>query len=92
MLKQDLRHDPFKPYRGRTEWDAIEAFYAAVNKRAEADIINGRPVTGAHHRALKAEIEEVRAENGCTRSRTRKPADQRMGLSGNVMILPDETS
>lgn len=39
---------------------AVEAFYAAVNARAEADMLNGKPVTGAHHRALEAEIAKHR--------------------------------
>lgn len=33
----------------------IRAFVARVNARAEADMLSGRPVTGAHHRALEAE-------------------------------------
>jgi hypothetical protein len=36
--------------------DPVEAFYVAVNARAEAEMLNGKPVTGAHHRALEAEI------------------------------------
>jgi hypothetical protein len=35
---------------------AIVKFYTDVNARAEAEILNGKPVTGAHHRALEAEI------------------------------------
>ena len=34
---------------------AIPAFVARVNARAEADMLAGRPITGAHHRALEAE-------------------------------------
>jgi hypothetical protein len=34
----------------------ILKFYADVNARAEAEMLNGKPVTGAHHRALEAEI------------------------------------
>jgi hypothetical protein len=34
----------------------VEAFHQAVNKRAESDMLAGNPVTGAHHRALEAEI------------------------------------
>lgn len=41
--------------------EAVEAFYAAVNARAEADILAGGPVTGAHHRSLEFEIARVRA-------------------------------
>lgn len=40
--------------------DPVEAFYAAVNKRAEADMLEGKPVTGAHHRSLEAEIAAYR--------------------------------
>lgn len=31
-------------------------FAARVNARAEADMLAGRPVTGAHHRAIEAEL------------------------------------
>ena len=41
--------------------DTVEAFYRRVNARAEADMLNGRPVTGAHHRALETEIAAYRA-------------------------------
>jgi hypothetical protein len=37
---------------------ARRKFYEAVNRRAEADMLAGRPITGAHHRALEAEIKE----------------------------------
>lgn len=40
--------------------DQVEAFYARVNARAEADMLNGRPIAGAHHRALEAEISAYR--------------------------------
>lgn len=50
--------------RGERMTDAVEAFYARVNARAEADILAGRPVTGAHHRALEAEIAMYRKELG----------------------------
>lgn len=33
----------------------IDAFVARVNARAEADMLAGNPVTGAHHRALTVE-------------------------------------
>jgi chromosome segregation ATPase len=35
---------------------AILKFYVDVNARAEAEMLNGKPVTGAHYRALEAEI------------------------------------
>lgn len=35
---------------------AVRAFYDRVNARAEAEILSGKPVTGAHHRALEVEI------------------------------------
>lgn len=41
--------------------DPVELFYLAVNARAEWDILAGGPVTGAHHRALEAEIAKYRA-------------------------------
>ena len=44
-----------------SETDAIRAFVARVNARAEADMLNGRPVTGAHHRALEAEVRALPA-------------------------------
>jgi hypothetical protein len=40
----------------------IEAFVARVNARAEADMLTGNPVTGAHHRALEAELKALHAE------------------------------
>lgn len=40
--------------------DPVRAFYARVNARAEADMLAGGPVTGAHHRALEAEIAAYR--------------------------------
>lgn len=39
----------------------VEQFYQRVNERAEKDMLAGNPVTGAHHRALEAEIAIVRA-------------------------------
>jgi hypothetical protein len=42
------------------EPSAISAFFARVNKRAEADIERGNPITGAHHRALIVEEAAVR--------------------------------
>jgi hypothetical protein len=47
-----------------TEPDPVEAFYQRVNARAEADILNGNPITGAHHRALEHEIAEHRKNRG----------------------------
>lgn len=38
----------------------VERFYLAVNARAEAEMLAGKPVTGAHHRALEAEIAAYR--------------------------------
>jgi hypothetical protein len=59
--------------------DMVEAFYERVNKRAEADILNGRPITGAHHRALEAEIAIYR---------TREIVSER--LPGHVSTPPDQ--
>jgi hypothetical protein len=42
------------------ELRAVVAFYERVNARAEADMLNGNPITGAHHRALESEIALVR--------------------------------
>jgi len=42
--------------------EAVEAFYEAVNAAAEAEILNGKPVTGAHHRALERLIAERRRQ------------------------------
>ena len=39
---------------------AIVEFYEQVNARAEADMLAGNPITGAHHRALEAQIVIVR--------------------------------
>lgn len=32
-----------------------------VNAAAEADMLRGNPVTGAHHRAIEAKLKELRA-------------------------------
>jgi hypothetical protein len=53
---------------GRGRWgaamrpvpDPVEAFYAKVNARAEASMLAGHTVTGAHHRSLEAEITAYR--------------------------------
>ena len=34
----------------------IRQFVAEVNAAAEADMLNGNPITGAHHRALEAAL------------------------------------
>ena len=39
--------------------DAIRAFVARVNARAEADILAGHPITGAHFRALTIELDAL---------------------------------
>lgn len=44
----------------KNEPDPVEAFYAAVNARAEAAMMGGKPIEGAHHRALEHEIREHR--------------------------------
>jgi hypothetical protein len=42
--------------------DAVEEFYGLVNARAEAAILAGEPITGAHHRSIEAEIARHRAD------------------------------
>lgn len=39
---------------------AIRAFVDRVNARAEADMLIGNPVTGAHHRALEVELAQLK--------------------------------
>lgn len=41
----------------------VEDFVTAVNARAEARILAGEPITGAHHRSLEAELARLRAES-----------------------------
>lgn len=48
---------------------AIEAFVARVNARAEAEMLSGKPITGAHHRALECELALLR----CTTEPTKGP-------------------
>jgi len=38
---------------------AIVAFVARVNARAEDDMLKGGSITGAHHRALEAELKGI---------------------------------
>lgn len=38
----------------------VEVFVGRVNARTEADMLAGRPITGAHHRALAAEVAALR--------------------------------
>lgn len=52
---------PAAPVGEAERLDAVEAFYARVNDAAEADMLRGNPVTGAHHRALEREIQRHRA-------------------------------
>ena len=40
----------------------IAAFVDRVNARAEADMLKGRPITGAHHRAITAELAAMNAK------------------------------
>lgn len=42
-----------------TEHDlaVIRAYVARVDARAEADVLKGNPLTGAHYRAMRAELE-----------------------------------
>lgn len=35
------------------------AMLREINRRAEADMLNGNPITGAHHRAIEAIRKEV---------------------------------
>jgi hypothetical protein len=51
--------------------DAVEEFYATVNARAEAAILAGEPITGAHHRSLEAEIARHRADRDAAREAAR---------------------
>lgn len=45
----------------RLRREAIPEFVARVNARAEADMLNGNPITGAHHRALEVELTAAKA-------------------------------
>ena len=40
---------------------AVLAFVDRVNARAEAAMLEGKPITGAHHRAIEAEAAAIRA-------------------------------
>lgn len=53
--------------------DPVEEFYRRVNERAEQDMLRGNPVTGAHHRALEAEIKAHRNQRGEPRARVIPP-------------------
>lgn len=49
---------------------ALELFVDKVNARAEADMLRGNPIAGAHCRALQAEIAEYRkAKDGAGEKR-----------------------
>ena len=52
----DEMHCSCVPHLRRALAEAVPAFVARVNARAEADMLAGRPITGAHHRALVAEL------------------------------------
>jgi predicted RNase H-like nuclease (RuvC/YqgF family) len=41
---------------------AVEAFVKRVNARAEADMLAGNPVTGAHHRAIETEFRALQRQ------------------------------
>jgi hypothetical protein len=36
--------------------EVVREFVKRVNARAEQDILDGNPITGAHHRAIEAEL------------------------------------
>lgn len=44
----------------------VEVFVARVNARAEAEILASRIITGAHHRAMEAELSKLRAAGAIT--------------------------
>ena len=46
---------------------AFVALVARVNARAEAEMLAGRPITGAHHRALTAELAALTRETEANR-------------------------
>lgn len=48
---------PPDPGQARAQIEVLEA----VNAAAEADMLRGNPVTGAHHRAIEAKLKELRA-------------------------------
>ena len=52
----DEQHCSCVPHLRRGLAEAVPAFVARVNARAEADWLAGRSITGAHHRALVAEL------------------------------------
>lgn len=39
---------------------AVSELHREVNRRAEADIVKGNPITGAHHRKLEEVVSEVK--------------------------------
>lgn len=43
---------------------AVFAFVDRVNARAEADILAGGPITGAHHRAIEFELAAIAQARG----------------------------
>jgi hypothetical protein len=59
---QELDMEEARSLLTRVCAEAVETFYAAVNGRAEADMLAGNPLTGAHCRALQAEIAAYRKD------------------------------
>jgi hypothetical protein len=44
-----------------THIQAVKDFVDRVNARAEADVLRGNPLTGAHYRAIQKEVEALDA-------------------------------
>jgi hypothetical protein len=50
--------EDFADYTRTTEILAIRDFVKRVDEAAEADILAGNPITGAHHRAIRRVLAE----------------------------------
>lgn len=53
---EELVRDEMARVRADQDREAILAFVKRVNARAEADILRGNPIEGAHNRALQREV------------------------------------
>lgn len=54
--------EPFKERWERVAVDVVEAFVAAVNARAEANMLKTGKLEGAHFNAMQALVKEMRGE------------------------------
>lgn len=62
LISTDFNGKPFPGQDGpsfavKAQIEVLEQ----VNAAAEADMLRGNPITGAHHRAIEAKLKELRA-------------------------------